>query len=443
MAPKLYAVLTSACVALAGAAAFGGETNDAATAWPAAEPVALARWQAMRFGMFIHWGPVSITGREIGWSRGEATPIEVYDNLYTRFNPTNFNADDWVSVAKAAGMKYVVLTTKHHDGFCLWDTRQTDYNIMNSPFHRDVVKELSAACKRQGLAFGAYHSVCDWHHPAFPMGSPGGKTRKPNPDLKAYDAYLRAEVSELITNYGPLVTLWFDVPQVYDAQFGLPLVKMARRLQPDILINDRAYKSAGPRAGVGDFDTPEQHVGNYQHERPWETCMTLGTQWAWKPNDPPKSLKQCLQTLVACAGGDGNLLFNVGPTPEGIIETRQIERLREMGAWLAKNGDSIYSTRGGPWQPGSAIASTRKGNSVFVHVFHADEGRVELPDLPRKVKSAKLTVGGPVNFEQRGGTIRLSFDKAAADPIDTIIRLELDGSAMDLPALTPGKSVQN
>ena len=132
-----------------------GEEN-AAPAWPKANPAAMARWQDMRFGMFIHWGPVSLTGHEIGWSRGAQTPIEVYDNLYQQFNPTNFNADEWVGIAKAAGMKYIVLTTKHHDGFCLWDTKLTDYNIMHTPFHRDVVKELFEACKKQGIAFGAY-----------------------------------------------------------------------------------------------------------------------------------------------------------------------------------------------------------------------------------------------------------------------------------------------
>ena len=131
----------------------------------------------MRFGMFIHWGPVSLTGHEIGWSRGAQTPIEEYDNLYKKFNPTKFNADQWVAIAKAAGMKYIVLTTKHHDGFCLWDTKLTDYNIMNSPFKRDVVKELADACKKQGIAFGTYYSVCDWHHPDFPLTSPGGKVQ--------------------------------------------------------------------------------------------------------------------------------------------------------------------------------------------------------------------------------------------------------------------------
>ena len=147
-------------------------------AWQPAKPEAIERWQDMRFGMFIHWGPVSLKGTEIGWSRGSQIPIAEYDSLYKQFNPTQFNADQWVAIAKSAGMKYIVLTTKHHDGFCLWDTKLTDYNIMNTPFHRDVVKELAAACKKQGIAFGTYYSVCDWHHPDFPLTSPGGKTKR-------------------------------------------------------------------------------------------------------------------------------------------------------------------------------------------------------------------------------------------------------------------------
>ncbi len=162
---------------------------------PAPDAAALQRWQDMRFGMFIHWGPVSLTGREIGWSRGTQTPIEEYDNLYKRFNPTKFDADRWVAVAKAAGMKYIILTTKHHDGFCLWDTKQTDFNIMKSPFGRDVVNELAEACKRQGIAFGTYHSVCDWHHPDFPRTSPGGRVRRKTSDIESYRRYLRAQVT--------------------------------------------------------------------------------------------------------------------------------------------------------------------------------------------------------------------------------------------------------
>jgi alpha-L-fucosidase len=190
------------------------------SSWPTADPAAVARWQALRFGMFIHWGPVSLTAHEIGWSRGEETPIEVYDNLYKQFNPTNFNADEWVSVAKAAGMKYNVLTTKHHDGFCLWDTKLTDYNIMNSPFHRDVVKELAAACKRQDIAFGTYYSVTDWHHPDWPTTSPGGKFKRDKSDMDAYEKYLQGQITELIKNYGPLITIWNDVPNHLGVVFG-------------------------------------------------------------------------------------------------------------------------------------------------------------------------------------------------------------------------------
>ncbi len=378
--------------------------------------------------MFIHWGPVSLTGKEIGWARGSEIPIAEYDLLYTRFRAAHFDADAWVKAAKDAGMKYVVLTTKHHDGFCLWDTHQTDFNVMRSPFGRDVVKELSAACKRAGLRFCTYYSTCDWHHPDFPLTSPGGGVQRETSNLDRYEQYLRAQVKELITQYGPLGLIWFDVPQKFDRARGQGVIDFARSLQPDLIVNNR---SGAP----GDYDTPEQRVGKYQADRPWETCMTICQQWAWKPNDKMKSLQECLQTLVTCAAGDGNLLFNVGPTPDGVIEPRQVERLKQMGAWLKKNGESIYGTRGGPWKPTKSLASTRKGNTVFLHVLRSSEGRVEVPSLPRKVRSATLLRGGVVKVREEGGLLVLTLDERKVDPVDTIIRLELDGSAMDIPAL--------
>jgi alpha-L-fucosidase len=395
--------------------------------WPKADPGAMTRWQAMRFGMFIHWGPVSLTGHEIGWSRGQQTPIEVYDSLYKRFNPTNFNAADWVRVARAAGMKYIVLTTKHHDGFCLWNTKETDFNIMHSPFGRDVVKELSAACKKKGVAFGTYYSVCDWHHPDFPLTSPGGKVRRQTSDLDAYNRYLLAQVSELITNYGPLLVMWNDVPQEFKGR-GANTIKLGRALQPDIIFNNRTGDG-------GDYDTPEQRIGKFQSDRPWETCMTLCRQWSWKPDDEMKSLKECIRTLVLCVGGDGNLLFNVGPMPDGRIEPRQVERLAEMGKWLKQNGESIYGTRGGPWKPTPTVASTRKGETVFLHLLGGDAGLLELPDLPCAVKSATRMSGKKVKFTQGGGKLRLDLSQAPLDPIDTIIRLKLKGSAMAVPVI--------
>ena len=407
-------------------------TSSQAAATNTAE---LQEWQDMRFGLFIHWGPVSLEGTEIGWSRGAQIPVEEYDQLYTRFNPTLFNADDWVQTAKAAGMQYVVFTSKHHDGFCMWDTKQTDFNVMRSPFGRDVLKELSAACKSHGLRFSTYHSVCDWHHPDFPRTSPGGRVRREMHNLDRYDQYLRDQIKELIANYGPLQTMWFDVPQEFDERRGLALESWTRSLQPNIIINNRSGAN-------GDYDTPEQRVGKYQDDRPWETCMTICRQWAWKPDDEMKTLKDCLQNLIRCAGGDGNLLFNVGPMADGRIEERQVERLKEMGAWLEQNGESIYATRGGPWKPTNAVASTRKDNTVFLHAMRFDENQLALPKLNRRIVKASLADGTKVPVTQTKDQWVLTVPKQKQDPINTIIRLELDGSAMNIPAVALAAEVK-
>lgn len=386
--------------------------------WLKPDPKAVQRWQDMRFGMFIHWGPVSLTGREIGWSRGSETPIEKYDSLYKEFNPTKFDADAWVSVAKAAGMKYIVLTTKHHDGFCLWDTKLTDYNIMNTPFKRDVVKELATACKKQGIAFGAYYSTCDWHHPDFPLSSPGGRVKREKSNLDAYNRYLLGQIKELITDYGPLLTIWNDVPQEFKGR-GVKTIKLVRSLQPDILINDRTGDG-------GDYDTPEQKIGSFNVDRPWETCMTICRQWAWKPNDQMKTLPQCLETLIRTAGGDGNLLFNVGPEPTGEIEPRQVERLKEMGHWLAKYGESVYGTRGGPYRPNAQMACTHKGNTVYLHILKWNGDTVTLPALPKRVKSSSLLTGGEVKVEQTAAELRITVPAKDHREIDTIVKMQLD-----------------
>ncbi len=395
----------------------------------------LAWWRDARFGMFIHWGPVSLTGKEIGWARGQEVPIVEYDQLYTKFNPIHFDAEAWVKTAKDAGMKYIVLTTKHHDGFCLWDTQQTEYNIMHSPFGHDVVKELSDACKRADIRFCAYYSTCDWHHPDFPLTSPGGQVRRETSNLDRYEQYLRAQVRELITEYGPLGLLWFDVPQEFDRTRGQGVIDFARSLQPNIIVNNRI-------GAPGDYDTPEQRVGKYQDDRPWETCMTICRQWAWKPNDDMKSLKECLQTLILCAGGDGNLLFNVGPMPDGRIESRQIDRLQEMGDWLAYNGESVYGTRGGPWKPTKAVAATRRGNTIYIHILCWNGDTLGLPDIDRRIESADLLSGGRAQLEKRDGKLIVRVAPSDRDAIDTIVKLTLDGSAMDIPALAVQKPVK-
>ncbi|MEI7422173.1 MAG: alpha-L-fucosidase [Prolixibacteraceae bacterium] len=387
----------------------------------------MEEWKDARFGMFIHWGPVSLKGTEIGWSRGREIPVDEYDNLYKQFNPANFDANAWVSVAKAAGMKYIVLTTKHHDGFCLWNTRQTDYNIMNSPLHRDVVKELAEACKKQGIAFGTYYSTTDWHHPDFPLTSPGGTITRPKSDLEAYTTYLKKQVAELLLNYGPLYVLWFDVPQKFDAVRGQSVIDFARTIQPDIIINNRT-------GAKGDFDTPEQRVGGFQVDRPWESCITIANQWAWKPNDPIKSLEQCLHTLIRTAGGDGNLLFNVGPMPDGRIEPAQVDKLKEMGQWMQKYGSTIYETRGGPFKPTDWGVSTRKGNKIFLHIlkWSGKTIQITLPDIGMEIKNCRLLDGGKIKVTKKEGNTILEFGQEGLQPINTIVEIEAAGNVMGL-----------
>jgi len=391
------------------------EQRDARLAW----------WREARFGMFIHWGPVSLKGTEIGWSRGGERrgtggtgqiPVEVYDNLYKQFDPTKFDADEWVAIAKAAGMKYLVFTSRHHDGFSMFATKQSDYNIMNSPFKRDVVGELAQACHEGGLRFGLYYSPPDWHHPDY-------RTENHQRFLE----YLHGQIRELLTNYGKVDVMWFDRLGGTAKDWDSPaLFKRIRELQPEIIINDRAGLPA-------DFGTPEQRIGGFQNNRPWETCMTICNQWAWKPDDQMKPLKQCLQTLIRCAGGDGNLLFNVGPMPTGEIEPRQVDRLKELGAWLQQYGESVYGTRGGPFKPATSYTSSHKGNTVYLHVFDWIGDSLELPPLPKKIVSSTVLTGGTVELRQTGEGITLSVPAADRQEIDTLIRLELDGPAGDIP----------
>jgi len=397
---------------------------------PAAAPpteAAIANWRAKRYGMFIHWGPVSLTGKEIGWSRGAETPIEKYDNLYKQFNPTKFNADEWVSIAKAAGMRYIVLTTKHHDGFCLWDTKLTDYNIMNTPLKRDVVKELAEACKKQGIAFGAYYSTCDWHQPDFPLTSPGGKVRREKSDIDSYNKYLLGQLEELITQYGPLITIWNDVPQEFKGR-GVNTINLVRKLQPDILINNRTGDG-------GDYDTPEQKIGGFNMDRPWESCMTVSAHnhWAWGgSNDGVKPLEACLRMLVLGNGGDGNVLLNVGPTPEGIIAPEQANRLKDVGDWLAKYGESLLGTRGGPYKPTTDFACTRKDMTLYLHFLKRSGDVIKLPALPAKVVSAILLTGGEVKTSQSDTELTLTLAPKNPKEIDVVVKLELDKAAMDI-----------
>ena len=398
---------------------------------PPSKDARLEEWKDARFGMFICWCPVSLKGTEMGWSRGAEIPIEEYDNLYKRFNPIKYNADEWVKIAKDAGMKYIVFTSKHHDGFCMWDTKYTDYNIMNTPFKRDIVKELSDACKRQGMELGIYHSTCDWHNTDFPLNSPGGTVKRETSNLDRYTEYLKNQSTEIIKNYGPLILMWYDVPQLFSAERGQGVIDEIRKVQPNILVNDRT-------GAKGDFDTPEQRLGIFQNERPWETCMTIARQWAWKPNDEVKSLEQCLHGLIRSSGGDGNFLFSVGPMADGRIEPLQVDRLKEMGQWLKKYGYTIYNTRGGPFKPTDWGVSTRKGNKIYLHMLNwlGDSPKIVLPDLGMEIKKCVLAGGGKVRLSKVKGENIIEFDGKLLQPISTIVEIEVAGNAMDIKPMS-------
>ncbi len=407
--------------------------------WLKAKPEAVAAWQDDKFGMFICWGPVTLTGLEIGWSRGAPrggefrvrqgqgpTPVEVYDNLYKRWKPDHFDARSWVQLAKQAGQKYIIFLVKHHDGFCLYDTKLTDYRSTGpqAAWKHDVMADVARACHQAGLKLIVYYSQPDWHHPDY-------RTR----NHARYIQYLHGQIRELLTNYGRIDGLWFDLggkPADWDSE---NLFKMARQLQPDLIINNRCGLP-------GDFDTPEQRLGRFQLDRPWETCMTLGTQWSWKPDDKIKSLKQCVQALVTCAGRGGNLALNTDPMPDGRIEPRQAERFRQIGRWLEQYGQSIYGTRGGPFFSSRRIVSTRKANTLYVHVLDWTDDPLRLPPIDKKIVAASLLTGGTTSVKQTDAGITISVAAEHRRAIDTIVVLELDGPAGEIePRPIPSDSL--
>lgn len=400
-------------------------------------------WRDARFGMFIHWGPVAIKGTEIGWSRGQQVPADEYDRLYEQFEPENFDSAAWVLTAKAAGMKYLVITAKHHDGFCLWDSKYTDYDIMASPYKLDILAELAGQCRLQGIRFCTYYSICDWHHPDYPTDSPGGRAMKSNHNMPRYVQYLHDQTRELISKYGPLGVMWFDGQweEPWTAEYGDDLYNALRDLQPDLIINNRVGKRSPDQAGTasqnsdnpGDYDTPEQRIGAFNRDRPWETCMTLCRQWAWKPNDQMKSLKECIHAFLKTIGGDGNLLFNVGPMPDGRIEPRQEVRLMEMGRWIRGREQAIYGTRGGPYMPGWWGASTCRWNRVFLFLTSIpDDGVVTLPSLDATVNGARIFAGDDLEFSQTESGLTLTIPHQQRDKIATVIDLSTNRDAFQI-----------
>ncbi|NPA36269.1 MAG: alpha-L-fucosidase [Chlorobi bacterium] len=405
------------------------------------EQEALQQFRDMKFGMFVHWGPVTLRGTEIGWSRGKEVAVDDYDNLYKEFDPVLFNADEWIKAAKDAGMKYFVITTRHHDGFSLWDTKYSGYNIMNTPYGKDVLRQLKDACNKYGVMFGTYYSICDWHHPNYPLSHVEG-IDKPEADMDKFYNYIKNQTKELIENYNTRI-LWFDGEweEPWTHELGLDFYKYLKGLDSTVLINNRVDKGRKGMEGktisdeyAGDFDTPEQRIGTFDNDNPWESCITICKQWSWKPNDKLKSYDEVLRTLLKTAGGGGNLLLNVSPMLDGRMERRQVERLKQIGNWLGKYGDSVYGTTGGPYKPNETMSSTQKGNRIFLHVFSMNGNELVLP-LAKNiiVKQCSVMKGRTLDFTHKNNVLKIVLPEKLRGEVVTTVEVVLENNASDVP----------
>ena len=382
-----------------------------------------------RFGVFVHWGLYAIPSRGEWVMHVERIPNEEYAELAKKFNPKKFDADAWAALAKEAGAHYMVLTTRHHDGFCLFDSKVSDFTSVKTAAKRDFVAEYVKAVRKAGLKVGFYYSWLDWRFPGY-LDVKG----KPE-SAKAMVEQAQAQIKELMTNYGKIDILWYDghwVPglegdQIAEFWGAKEVNAMVRKLQPHILINNR---SGLPE----DLDTPEQHVTASAPGRGWESCMTMGDSngWGYIHNNPNmKSVTQLIQFLVSAAAGEGNYLLNIGPKPDGTIRKEEVDRLKAIGKWLSVNGESIYGSERCPLGAGMLGLMTAKGNTAYAHIFRwPKQGEITLPGIKNKVKSATVLATGKQARIETGSNSRTflkDLPKIPPDPHDTVIKLVLDG----------------
>lgn len=382
-----------------------------------------------RFGMFIHWDHASQQGLEVSWplvggvfALPDTTPVSVeqYHSSAATFDPRNWDAVAVARAAKAAGMRYGVFTTKHHSGYAMWPTRLSDWSVASSPYGKDIVAQFVNAFRAEGLAVGLYYSLSDWHHPDYPAFTEADKpyvfgSSPPRPDAATWDRYLEymfGQITELLTDYGRIDLLWFDGGWERPDWKAPELEKLIRSLQPDIVINDRL-------PGAGDYDTPEQFVPDTAPAGPWETCLTMNHSWGWVPADPAyKSARSLIHTLCQTAGKGGNLLLNISPMGDGSVPEVQVERLAVIGDWMAAYGESIIGTTAGLDAAQWYGPSTRKGDTVYLHMLMRPYDSVEVRRLPvRRVRSVReLKSGRELSFRARTGIV----DSLAPDPTGTV-----------------------
>lgn len=418
---------------------------------PAAQNLqARQQFQADKYGMFIHWGLSSMLADGEWVMNNRNIKVVDYGRLLRAFNPVDFNAAQWVATAKNAGMKYIVFITRHHDGFSNWDTKHSDWKITNTPYGKDVLKQLAEECKKQGMKLGLYYSLLDWYRTDYPYetgrtGKGTGRTAKSN--YATYLQFMKDQLTELLTNYGDIMCIWFDghwdqtnpeghadrgsrLDWKYDEIYSL-----IHKLQPQCMIGNNHHLTpfAGEDFQMFERDLPGENKSGLSFQKPsdampLETCETINGAWGYNITDRHyKSVKQVVQLLVGAAGRDANLLLNVGPMPTGLIQSEFTDTLAAAGRWLQQYGEAVYGTRGGPLSPQPWGLTTQKGKFIYLHLFKTPESTsIVIPDAKLKVKKVSvLGSGAPVKFSKQKTGVTISTEGIVIDSIDTIVVVEL------------------
>jgi alpha-L-fucosidase len=375
-------------------------------------------WHQAKFGMFIHWGLYSLLGRHEWVMEMEGIPVPEYEQLAKRFTPKPNAARDWARLAKRAGQKYMVMTTKHHEGFCLFNSQYTDYCAPKQACGRDLVKEYVEAARAEGLRVGFYHSLMDWHHPD------GARCAEDEAARKRFVAYIHGQIRELLTNYGKIDVLWYDVAWPLDAKGweSERMNEMVFQLQPDVIVNNRNRLD-------GDFSTPEQRIQAEKGGRAREACMTMNGSWGYhKADDDWKTPKTVVRNLATCARGGGNYLLNIGPRGDGSVPEESVRILSAVGRWMEKNGQAIYDTEPCRVSRSTFANFTRKGNTLYIHVHFWPGDTVAIGGLETRVLSARLlATGKKVDFQQERFRVRFTGlpPKPPDDPV-TVLAVECE-----------------
>lgn len=391
-----------------------------------------------RLGIFIHWGLYSTFAQGEWYMNNASVDAREYAKAMNGFYPHRFDARQWVSAFKAAGAKYICFTTRHHEGFSMWDTRWSDYNIMNTPYGKDIVRQLAEECHRQGIKLHLYYSHIDWTREDYPAGRTGrGTKRLDRADWPAYYRFMNNQLTELLTNYGEIGAIWFDGWWDHDVDsvpFNWELeeqYKLIHDLQPGCLVGNNHHQTPfeGEDIQIFERDVPGENKAGLSGQDisalPLETCQTMNHSWGYRVTDQEyKSTRELIQLLVRTSGKGANLLLNVGPQPDGTLPEAALTRLAEMGKWLDRYGESIYATVAGGYRDGDNLITTRNGNVLYVHILNTDIEQVKMP-VAQKVKSVEvLGEGTRIDYKYRKGELTFAVD-VPSDCIDYVVKVTL------------------